>query len=58
VSMYTIISQVVPAASGVAAGALVQGFGVDVALYVCGTTLAVAMLLNLLWMTSLRRHRG
>jgi len=58
VSMYTIISQVVPAASGVAAGALVQGFGVDVALYVCGTTLAVAMLLNLLWMTSLRQHRG
>jgi len=58
VSMYTIISQVVPAASGVAAGALVQGFGVNMALYTCGTTLAVAMLLNTLWMTALRRHRG
>ncbi len=58
VSMYTIISQVVPAASGVAAGALVQGFGVSVALLTCGSTLAVAMLLNVLWMTALRRHRG
>ena len=58
VSMYTIISQVVPAASGVAAGALVQGFGVSVALCVCGFTLAVAMMLNVLWMTALRRHRG
>ena len=58
VSMYTIISQVVPAASGVVAGALVQGFGVSVALHACGTTLALAMLLNALWMTALRRHRG
>jgi len=58
VSMYTIISQVVPAASGVAAGALVQAFGVSVALYACGATLVVAMLLNALWMTALRRHRG
>jgi MFS family permease len=58
VSMYTIISQVVPAASGVAAGALVQAFGVSVALFICGTTLVVAMLLNALWMTALRQHRG
>jgi len=58
VSMYTIISQVVPAASGVAAGALVQAFGVSVALLVCGTTLTLAMLVNALWMTALRRHRG
>ena len=58
VSMYTIISQVVPAASGVAAGALVQAFGVSLALSICGSTLAVAMLLNALWMTALRRHRG
>jgi len=58
VSMYTIISQVVPAASGVAAGALVQAFGVSVALLTCGTTLVVAMSLNALWMTALRRHRG
>lgn len=58
VSMYTIISQVVPAASGVAAGALVQGFGVAVALHVCGAVLAAAMLVNAGWMAALRRHRG
>lgn len=58
VSMYTIISQVVPAASGVAAGALVQGFGVAVALHVCGAALAAAMLVNAGWMAALRRHRG
>jgi MFS family permease len=58
VSMYTIISQVVPAASGVAAGWMVQRFGVGVALYVCGSTLGVITLANLLWMHALRRHRG
>lgn len=58
VSMYTIISQVVPAASGVVAGALVQGFGVGVALAACGATLGLVMLLNAGWMTALRRHRG
>lgn len=58
VSMYTIISQVVPAASGVAAGALVQAFGVAVALHVCGGVLAAAMLVNAGWMVALRRHRG
>jgi MFS family permease len=57
-SMYTIISQVVPAASGVIAGALVQGFGVGVALVVCGGTLALAMLGNAGWMGALRGHRG
>jgi len=58
VSMYTIISQVVPAASGVAAGALVQGFGVGVALQVCGAVLVAAMAFNLSWMVALRRHGG
>ena len=58
VSMYTIISQVVPAASGVVAGALVQGFGVGVALVACGATLALLMLCNAAWMTALRGHRG
>jgi MFS family permease len=58
VSMYTIISQVVPAAAGVAAGALVQAFGVGVALVACGATLALVMLVNAGWMTALRRHRG
>ncbi len=58
VSMYTIISQVVPAASGVAAGALTQAFGVGVALQVCGSVLVVAMLGNAMWMKALRRYRG
>jgi MFS family permease len=58
VAMYTIISQVVPAASGVAAGALAQAFGVGVALQACGATLAAVMLLNVLWMKALRRYRG
>jgi MFS family permease len=58
VSMYTIISQVVPAASGVAAGALVQAYGVRVALLVCGAALSVAMLANASWMTALRHYRG
>jgi MFS family permease len=57
-SMYTIISQVVPAASGVLAGALVQGFGVGVALLACGGTLALVMLANAAWMAALRAHRG
>lgn len=58
VSMYTIISQVVPAASGVAAGALVQAFGVGVALQVCGAVLVLAMALNAGWMRALRQHPG
>ncbi|MBX3619891.1 MAG: MFS transporter [Rhizobacter sp.] len=58
VSMYTIISQVVPAASGVAAGALVQAFGVGVALHLCGGVLALAMLVGAGRMVALRRHRG
>ena len=58
VGMYTIISQVVPAASGVAAGALVQAFGVGTALHVCGATLAVTMSIGAARMTALRRHRG
>lgn len=58
VSVYTIISQVVPAASGVAAGALVQGFGVSAALAVCGGTLVVVTAFNAWRMTALRRHAG
>lgn len=57
-SMYTIISQVVPAASGVLAGALVQAYGVSVALWVCGGTLVTLMLINLLWMSELRSQRS
>ncbi|HJV60294.1 MAG TPA: MFS transporter [Albitalea sp.] len=58
VSMYTIISQVVPAASGVAAGALVQAFGVGVALHLCGAALALVMMFGAWRMRALRRHRG
>ena len=58
VSMYTVISQVVPAASGVVAGALVQAFGVGAALVACGATLAVVMLGNAAWMRALRAHTG
>jgi MFS family permease len=57
-SMYTIISQVVPAASGVASGVLVQTLGVSVALQVCGLALLAAMLANVLWMGALRQYRG
>jgi MFS family permease len=58
VSMYTLISQVVPAASGIVAGALVQGFGVGVALHVCGAALALAMSLGAWRMAALRRYQG
>lgn len=57
-SLYTIISQVVPAGSGVIAGALVQSFGVSVALRVCGGSLVALMLANLIWMGELRSNRG
>jgi MFS family permease len=58
VSVYTIISQVVPAASGLAAGALVHGFGVGVALALCGGALVAATPLLALTMPALRAHRG
>uniref|UniRef100_UPI0035ADAF25 MFS transporter n=1 Tax=Piscinibacter sp. TaxID=1903157 RepID=UPI0035ADAF25 len=58
VSLYTIVSQVVPAASGVAAGALVQAFGVGTALLACGALLAAATAANAVWMRALRMHRG
>lgn len=57
-SLYTIVSQVVPAASGVAAGALVQAFGVGTALLACGALLVTATAANAFWMRALRAHRG
>ncbi|MBI5256759.1 MAG: MFS transporter [Burkholderiales bacterium] len=57
-SMYTVISQVVPAMSGVAAGGLVQAFGVGVALHACGGVLALGMALAAWRMAALRGHRG
>ena len=58
VAMYTIVSQVVPAASGVAAGALLQGWGVGIALHACGAALVTAMAVSALRMAALRRHAG
>jgi len=58
VAMYTIVSQVVPAASGVAAGALLQRWGVGVALHACGTALLLAAAAGALRMATLRRHAG
>jgi hypothetical protein len=56
--MYTIVSQVVPAASGIAAGALLQRWGVGVALQACGAALVIAMAAAALPMTALRRYAG
>ncbi|WP_019142343.1 MFS transporter [Noviherbaspirillum massiliense] len=57
-SMYTIISQVMPAASGMNAGVLVHALDARRAVMVCGGVLACAALVNVLWMGTLRRHRG
>ena len=58
VSMYTVISQVVPAASGVVAGALVQAFGVGAALVAAARRVSVVMLGNVAWMRALRAYTG
>lgn len=58
VSLYTIISQVVPAAAGVAAGAMAQAWGAGMALHLCGAALALAMLAHIGWMRALRSHAG
>lgn len=57
-AMYTIISQVVPALSGLVAGSLVYGLGVAHAIVVAGATIAVLALLNASWMGALRSYRG
>lgn len=57
-AMYTIISQVMPAASGVLAGALMQAMDVRRAAYACGALLAGLALANLTWMGALRAYRG
>jgi hypothetical protein len=53
---YTVISQVIPAASGLAAGALSQGIGPRLAMISCGALIALATLTNALWMRALRRY--
>jgi MFS family permease len=55
-SMYTIISQFVPAASGLCAGVLSHFFDVSRAAMLCGALLAVAALVNAVWMRTLRRY--
>ena len=56
--IYSIISQVVPAASGVAAGALVRSTGTTQAIAIAGAGLAGAALLAALAMPQLRRMRA
>ena len=56
--IYSIISQVVPAASGVAAGALVRTTGVTSAIAMAGVGLAGVALLAALAMPQLRRMRA
>lgn len=53
-AMYTIASQVMPAISGVIAGLMVHFFGVVTACIVCGAILSVSVIVNALWMKSLR----
>jgi hypothetical protein len=57
-AMYTIISQVVPAMSGLLAGALVYGLGVAHAIVAAGAAIAVLALINASWMGALRSYRG
>jgi hypothetical protein len=57
-SMYAITSQVLPAMSGVAAGALVEQVGVRYAIAGSGLTLATIAVLAALAMPGLRRHSG
>ncbi|MEO8837126.1 MAG: hypothetical protein ABI351_00260, partial [Herbaspirillum sp.] len=57
-SMYTIASQSVPAASGLAAGVLAQALDVRRAMLVCGVVLFIAVLLAAGRMATLRRYRG
>ena len=56
--MYSITSQVVPALSGVAAGALVNAVGVVTAIQVSGLTLAALVALAVWRMGALRRYTG
>ncbi|MFO1527720.1 MAG: MFS transporter [Turneriella sp.] len=57
-SMYTIITQVVPAASGLAAGVLSHTSGVRQAILICGCILAAFAVVNFGWMRTLRAYRG
>jgi hypothetical protein len=54
---YTVISQVIPAASGLVAGALSEWLGARTAMILCGGTIALATILNSFWMRALRNAR-
>lgn len=56
--IYSIISQVIPAASGVAAGALVRSMGVTSAIFMAGLGLAALALLGAIAMPQLRRMQA
>ncbi len=57
-AMYSITSQVVPAASGVLAGAAVSRWGVVGAIALCGLVLAAIALFATVRMATLRHHAG
>ncbi|KIF81305.1 MFS transporter [Noviherbaspirillum autotrophicum] len=57
-SMYTIISQVMPALSGLAAGALTHALDAQRAILISGAALALAALANAAFMPALRSYRG
>lgn len=57
-AMYSMISQVIPAASGVAAGALLKATGTGTAIAAAGLTLAVLSLAGAILMPTLRRYGG
>lgn len=57
-AMYTIISQVLPAVSGLVAGVLVFGLGPAQAIVVAGAAIAVLAVLNTTWMHALRSYHG
>ncbi len=54
---YTVVSQVIPAASGLAAGALSEWVGPGTAMVACGSVIALATVVNASWMHALRRAR-
>jgi MFS family permease len=57
-AMYTIISQFVPAASGLVAGILTHFLDVRRAAMICGAFLVTASVANALWMRALHGYRG
>jgi MFS family permease len=57
-AMYTVASQVVPAASGLVAGVLVHRLGASMAIIAAGTVISLASFLNVAWMRALRAYPG